>query len=407
MRLGRLRDEIDDVTGAKGSLLETGLGDEMVELTASVDRMRDVLLGRIDEAELDRRLMDSAIAGLREGILVVDAGKRLVFMNDAMGRILDVHGHPAEGAPLAQLIWERSVLDAYGEALSGSAEVRRRVDLPGGRQFELTVTAFSGDEGPSSGAIGLFFDVTRLQALEQVRTEFVADISHELRTPITSVRAAAETLQSGMAREPGEAERFLDIVTKNVSRMEAILQDLAALSKIETGAIKLSRSHVDLLGAISEVAASIGPRAASRGIEIKTQVTPGLALWADRRRLDQILLNLLDNAVKFNRKGGSIWISARRGEGVVHLQIEDTGEGIPPDALERVFHRFYRVDRARSKETPGAGLGLAIVKHLVRLHGGTIRAENRETSGTRIVLEMPAAPRPAETPAPAASQETS
>jgi len=171
--------------------------------------------------------------------------------------------------------------------------------------------------------------------------------------------------------------------------MEAILNDLTDLSLIETGAIALSPVTLDVGAAVRDAAAAIAPRAAGRQVTVETRVPPGISLQADRRRFDQILTNLLDNAVKFNRQGGSVVVTARReGAGVV-LTIEDTGPGIPHESLDRVFNRLYRVDRARSQDVPGTGLGLAIVKHLTRLHGGEIRAENRPGGGSLFILEFP------------------
>ena len=352
--------------------------------------MRRALIDQIGRAESERRLLASILSGLREGILVVDQGKELLLMNEAFRRTFGITRVVPEGTPMIQIVWERAVQEAYEEALTHKTYVSRRIAIPGNRSFELAVVPFTDAAGREAGAIGLFFDVSRMEVLEKVRREFVADISHELRTPLSSLKASVETLIGGAISEPAEASRFLGILMKNASRMEAILNDLTDLSLIETGAIALSPAPVDLGTAVREAVASMVPRATSRQVAIDIDIPPGVTLIADRRRLDQILVNLLDNAVKFNRKGGMVTIGGRREGQKVILRIDDTGPGIPPDALDRVFHRFYRVDRARSHEVPGTGLGLAIVKHLVRLHGGDIRAENREPGGTRFILEFPA-----------------
>lgn len=386
-RLGQLCDRTEKAAGDPDNSLESDDPDEIGDLSNAIEKPRRELNARVDHANEDRRLLAAIIADMREGILVLDADKRLLLMNDSMKQTLGLSHDSLEGTPVSQILWERSVLESYDEALSSNNPVRRRVTIYGGRSYEMTVTPFSDRSGGPSGAIGLFFDVTRLHALEQVRREFVADISHELRTPLASVHAAVETLQSGLG--PEETSRFLTMIVKNTARMETILQDLSALSRIETGSIKLTRTKVDLLASINEVAASLKAQTSARKVEINVLVPPGMTLWADRRRLDQILLNVLENAVKFNREGGSVTVTAESGNGMMTLYVKDTGPGIPPESLERIFNRFYRVDRARSKEVPGTGLGLAIVKHLVRLHGGRVRAENRETTGTQIVLELP------------------
>ncbi len=390
-RLSRIADSV--ASGGYDIPLEHDSRDEIGDLAVSVDRMRHALLDQMAVAESERRLLASILAGLREGILVVDSNRHLLLMNESLRSIFGAERGTPAGTPMFQIVWDRTVVEAFEEVLARGADVQRRVATPSGRSFELNVTPFNDAAGRQTGAIGLFFDVTRLEALEKVRRDFVADISHELRTPLASVRAAVETLTGGAVAEPETAEMFLAIVQKNTARMEAILNDLTDLSLIETGAITLSLASVDVAAAVREAAASLAARASARRISIETRVAEGLELTADRRRLDQVLTNLLDNAIKFNREGGTIVVSAHREKDRIVIEVEDTGPGIPSEALDRIFNRFYRVDRARSREAGGTGLGLAIVKHLVLLHGGAIHAENRAQGGGRFVIELPAAPR--------------
>lgn len=392
-RIGR---SVDAVASGRYDLpIEREGDDEVGTLASSVERMRRVLISQIGRADSERRLLASILTGLREGILVVDTDKRLLLINDALKATLDTPTAPSAGSPMVQVTWDRPVVEAFERTLADLSEVRRRVGLPGGRTCELTVVPFSDAAGRHSGAIGLFFDVTRLEALERVRREFVADISHELRTPLASMKAAVETLMGGALEQRGEAENFLAMLEKNARRMEAILEDLTDLSLIETGAISLSLEPIDLLAATREAAAAITPKAAARGIRITVEIPGGIMVRADRRRFDQILTNLVDNAVKFNRESGTVLVSGSTRADKAVLVVEDSGPGIPLDALDRVFNRFYRVDRARSPRTPGTGLGLAIVKHLARLHGGDISAENRDPSGATFRLEIPLAIPPA------------
>ncbi|HET6372744.1 MAG TPA: ATP-binding protein [Candidatus Polarisedimenticolia bacterium] len=395
-RLSRPIEELhrraDDVASGQYDLpLSRGSDDGVGRLASAVERMRRSMVDQIGRTESQRRLLASILGGIREGILVVNRERRVLLMNDSLRETFRVPRDVVEGTPMVQVVWDRSVLDAYDEALRLDANVRRRISIPDGRSFELTIVPFTSGAGAPAGAIGLFFDITRLDALEKVRRDFVADISHELRTPLSSVRAAAETLLAGALSEPADAERFLGILTENTARMAAILSDLTDLSLIETGAISLSQVSIDLAEAVRDAVAAISARAEARQVTVETRVPAGLVLRADRRRLDQILVNLLDNAVKFNRKGGAVIVSARRDGAKIVLTVEDTGPGIPPDVLERIFNRFFRVDRSRSQEVPGTGLGLAIVRHLVRLHGGEIHAENREAVGARFIIGLPVA----------------
>jgi len=379
----------DGVASGRQDLVIEPAGGELDRLAVSLDRMRRALMDQVGQAESERRLLASVLSGLHEGIIVVNPERRVLIINDALRRILDVQRDIAVGSRLIDAVWDHTVLNAFDEALTNRTEVRRQIQLPRGRSFELTVSCFSDASGRHAGAIGLLFDVTRLEALEKVRRDFVADISHELRTPLASVKAGVETLVSGASQNQEDLSKFLGIIAKNSGRMEAILSDLTDLSMIETGAIPLVFSVVDLGTAAREVIESLAPRAGKRQIAVTLDIPPGTALRADRRRFDQILVNLLDNAIKFSPVGGAILVSARNDGDRLRLVVEDEGPGIPPDALERVFNRFYQVDRARARQVPGTGLGLAIVKHLVQRHAGDIRAENRPEGGTRFVLEMP------------------
>jgi len=370
--------------------IEPVTSDEIGEIAASVDRMRRTLIEQIAQTESERRLLASILSGLREGILVVNMERRLLLVNESLRRIFNIPRDLPEGSPMIQVAWDHPIVEAFDEALAGRTDIRRRISVGGGRAFELTVVPFSDAAGRRVGAIGLFFDITRMEALERIRRDFVADLSHELRTPLASAKAALETLMGGAREDPEEGQRFLEILTNNAARMEAILNDLTDLSLIETGAVALSPHRLDLASAVRDATAAVTGRAAARGVTIECRIPAGLVLTADRRRLDQILVNLLDNAVKFNRPQGKVMVSAVGEDDWIVLTIEDTGDGIPPDALQRVFNRFFRVDRSRSQEVPGTGLGLAIVMHLVRLHGGEIRAENRSEGGTRFVVRLPA-----------------
>ena len=388
----------DVAAGNYQLIIERDANDEIGDLAASVDRMRRALVERMGRTESESRLMASIFGGLREGILAVDRERGLLLMNEALRANFGIARGLPPGTPMIQVIWDRAIVESFEKALSTGTDVSRRLTRPEGRSFEMTVVPFSDAAGRFAGAIGLFFEVTRLDVLERIRKDFVADISHELRTPLASVRASLETIMTlvdGPADpeaprgKADEVERFLGILIKNTARMEAILNDLTDLSLIETGAIALSPGPLDVATSVREAAAAIAPRAAARKVAVESRVPAGLVLLADRRRFDQILTNLLDNAVKFNKPGGSVVIEARREGGEIVLTVDDNGPGIPTEALDRVFNRLYRVDRARSQDVPGTGLGLAIVKHLVRLHGGEIRAENRPAGGSRFVLELP------------------
>jgi len=290
------------------------------------------------------------------------------------------------------VVRDPGVIHQLETSLTSGDEVRERVvrTPQSGRSFEMRITALRhGADGRPRGALALFFDITRLEALESVRREFVANVSHELRTPLTSIRAAVETLLDGGVDEESDRQRFLRIVQRHSSYMADLIDDLTDLSRIETGAVLLEPTEVGLRDLVMEVVEQVRMRYPATSVAIDVEVPDEFTLTADRRRLEQVLVNLLDNAVKFNRPGGAVRVLARRGDRGDEVEVRDTGAGIPSESLERVFHRFYRVDAARSKDVPGTGLGLSIVKHLMRLHGGSVRVESEYGLGASFFLEFP------------------
>ena len=237
--------------------------------------------------------------------------------------------------------------------------------------------------------MGVFFDVTRLERLELVRQEFLSNVSHELRTPLTSIIALAETLEAGAIDDEEHNRRFLAIIQKNAARMHRLIDDILELSAIEAGNVKVQPESVQLHALVDDVIGSFSAVAAARSLVVRNLVEPEVRVFADPHRLVQMLTNLIDNAIKFNREGGTVSIKYDSSGGG-RISVEDTGEGIPAHHLDRLFERFYRVDRARSRELGGTGLGLAIVKHLAKAHGGEVTVESRFGEGTQFTIELPA-----------------
>ncbi len=363
--------------------------DEVGDVGRAVERVRLALAAKIAELEDERRRLHAVISAMREGLLFVDAGRRVRLANEAFLRAWGLRADPA-GRLLPEVARSPQVVAAVEAALrEGQETAERIVDAGGaGRAFEMEVAPLRNPEdGRISGAAALFFDVTRLEALESMRREFIANVTHELRTPLTAIRAAALTLLEA-GEDRGAQAKFLDTIRRHAERMSALVDDLTDLSLIETGAIHLDLTPVDLEALVREVVAQVGPRYAALGLHVDVAVASPLLVQADRRRLEQILVNLVDNAMKFNRAGGSVRITAEQVGGRAVLVVEDTGAGIPSDHLEKIFHRFHRVDPASARDFGGTGLGLAIVKHLVQLHGGAVRVESELGRGSRFVVEF-------------------
>ena len=367
--------------------------DEVSRLGASVNRMKRALVEKIGELQDERTLFSSVVGGMREGLLVVGPDRRIRLANDALLRIFDLREDPSGGL-LAEVVRHPTVIRDVEAAIEDGGETTGetviRMDGPG-HAFELHVTPLAAKEaGEGHSVLALFFDITRLEALEGVRRTFVANVSHELRTPLTAIKAFVETLIDGDLQDRDHSIEFLEITRKHVGRMEALIDDLTDLSLIETGAITLEIGEVDASAVARDVFEQLKPRAARIEVRLDSRLPAPFPVQADRRRLEQVLTNLVDNAIKFNKPGGEVRIGGRIDADRRILEVEDTGTGIPSESREKIFHRFFRVDPDRSREAGGTGLGLAIVKHLMRLQGGSIRVESELGVGTRFELDLPA-----------------
>jgi two-component system phosphate regulon sensor histidine kinase PhoR len=371
----------------------SGAGAEIERLASGLRRLNEAQVERLAELERERQVLATVVAGVREGLLLVGADHRLHLANDAARAILDLR-HDPRGARLEEAVRHPNVVRDVAAALAGETPVPTVVRLPGSeRSFELRAVPIDPGRRPGGGgALVLLLDVTRLEALERLRQEFVADVSHELRTPLTSIRAAVENLLDGGIEDRQHARGFLEIARRHAERMAALIEDLTDLSLIETGAVRLEHRSVDVAEVVREILDPLAPLAAARRVALRSELGGPFPIYADRRRLEQMLGNLVDNAIKFNREGGTVVVRGSRDESGSTVIVEDTGIGIATDSLERVFQRFYQVERGRSREQRGTGLGLSIVKHLMRLHGGRVRIESELGTGSRFFLVFPPDP---------------
>ena len=339
-------------------------------------------------------LLNSTINEMREGLVVINTDMRIVAANQAAQRLFANVESPIE-RPITEITRNPAIYDAFLDGVRGTERVGVKVETrdPDRRIFDLRVVPLRGSSnGKISGALGVFFDVTRLERLENVRQEFLSNVSHELRTPLTSIIALSETLEVGAIDDPQNNRRFLSIIQKNAARMHRLIDDILELSAIEAGNVKLHPESVRLRTLVEDSVSSLSAAATPRRIEVRNLIDPEAEVFADPHRLMQMVTNLIDNAIKFNRDGGSVTIAFEPGDRD-RIVIRDTGEGIPSHHLDRLFERFYRVDRARSRELGGTGLGLAIVKHLARSHGGEVTVQSKFGEGTEFTIELPRASR--------------
>ncbi|HEX8150746.1 MAG TPA: ATP-binding protein [Pyrinomonadaceae bacterium] len=351
-----------------------------------------VAAGEVHAAALLEVTMDS----MREAVVIIDNAMRVVALNNSARAAFRQGGADAlSPRRLSDLTRNPAIYSAFAAAVARGERAEVKVGAGGGgdgRVYDLHVAPLRQREvvygSDVRGAVGVFFDITRLERLERVRQEFLSNVSHELRTPLTSIITFAETLQDGALEDGQDARRFVQIIGRNAGRMRSLIEDIMELSAIESGALDLEVREARLHQLVREIFNALASKAEGCGVTLVNEVSPEATVRADARRLEQMLLNLVENAIKFSRRGGTVRVRhERRGRDLV--SVEDTGEGIPAEHLPRIFERFYRVDRARSRELGGTGLGLAIVKHLARAHGGEVSVRSAPNEGTTFTVELP------------------
>ncbi len=370
--------------------------DEIGALGRALNRMMARLTERLEALEAERAKVTAILEGMVEGVMAVDGQGCVLWMNERARILAGVGAGPVSGRPLLEAVRNADLHEIVRESRAGArgAGLTRELRLTRGPVRTLQVTAVplrlgAGDQG----VVMVLHDVTELRHLEQVRTEFIGNVSHELRTPLTAIHGYLETLLEGGVDDPGRAREFLEIAHRHTERLGRLLADLTDLSNIELGRVALDLAPVMLGDAVDSALGLIGPKARAGGVALEVQVPADVPpVRADRDRLVQIVLNLVDNAVKHTPPAGRVTVSAETStQALVTITVADTGTGIPAADLPRVTERFYRVDRARSRELGGTGLGLAIVKHLVLAHGGDLRLDSRPGEGTTVTFTLPAA----------------
>jgi two-component system, OmpR family, phosphate regulon sensor histidine kinase PhoR len=357
---------------------------EAAALSDAVRRMKNSLLASLTAAESERRLTATVFDHLPSGLVVVDARGRILQANSAFGRMLATLD-PAD-RPLVDVLREPEIVALFDGAIEGSGEYSTTWKRSGDATWEVTVLPLA--QSARGKAIGIFRDVTPMARTEAMRRRFVADVSHELRTPVSSIAAAAETLLDA-STDRQEAATLTALIARQANRMRDLIEDLTDLSRIESGAIDLVWEPLALLPVVRDVAADLAPRALARRVEIRIEGDETLAISGDRRRLVQIIHNLLDNAVKFSPEGEIVRARVAAESGRTMLTVEDRGPGIPESEREKIFQRFYQVDPSRSKAKPGTGLGLAIVKHLAALHHAPVTVGGEPGEGAIFRVSFP------------------
>ncbi len=392
-RIDRLRAFAENLVewGGAGTLAADA-DDELGRLARSLDRAAAQHRELVERLSLESGRREAILASMVEGVLAVDNNLRVIFCNQSFAQAAGAAWPVTERLPLLELIRDPELLETLTQVLVKGEPARRRLELAtvAGKIFEVQVAPLAA---PSHrGAIAILHDVSDLERLERVRKDFVANVSHELRTPLTAIRGYAETLLDGALEDSENNRRFLEVIRAHAIRLNNIASDLLTLSELESGKLLAEAERVSVTAALESALRTVEAEARVREVKVHRGSVEDLSVMGDRMRLEQALINLLDNAVKFNRPGGEVFVSAGRTEaGGVRITVSDTGVGIPSEDLSRIFERFYRADKARSREMGGTGLGLAIVKHIVERMRGSVQVESELGKGSTFTLNFPPA----------------
>lgn len=383
--------------GELGSRLHIHHSSEMDALGAALNDMATQLHERFETTTRQRNESEAVLASMTEGVIALNTDLRVLALNRAAAAILHVDRNTAVNRTLLEVTLNSDLHDLASRVLSTGQPAESQAELPGatadaGVSLQLRGAVLNNAATKAIGVVLVLTDVTRLRKLESIRRDFVANVSHELRTPVTSIQGFVETLQDGAMGDPAKAQRFLAIIARQVDRLGAIIEDLLLLSRMDgdlTAALpkKESCRLRDLLDAVQQTCTA---KAHDRAIRLETACPPDLTVDAHPQLLQQAITNLVTNAITYSPSGQRVEIRADRSGQQVRLAVQDWGCGIAAEHHVRIFERFYRVDKARSRELGGTGLGLAIVKHIVQAHGGTVCVESVPGQGSTFTIQIPA-----------------
>ncbi|MDX1645305.1 MAG: ATP-binding protein, partial [Thermoanaerobaculia bacterium] len=368
--------------------LDAPEAEELSALAGALNRLSDRVEEQIEQVRSERNHLQEILSSMSDGILVANDDGRVQFVNQRLRTLFDIDSEtPVEGKTPLELTRRPELVSLVSDCLEGGeAASDPRLPFESGRILAASAVPVS-----TGGVLLVVRDVTERVHLDETRRDFVANVSHEIKTPLTAIRGYAETLKEGALEDPEVALKFTERVLGQCQRLEALLADLLPLARMEaTEQDSLETEAVELDALIEHAAELVRPRAERREIAIELDLAQEMPPYeGDHDALEQLVLNLLDNAVKYNRDGGEVRVTLRSSDDEIRLEVTDTGIGIPPESVPRVFERFYRVDKGRAREEGGTGLGLALVKHAAKLHGGTVELDSRLGSGSTFRVVLP------------------
>jgi two-component system phosphate regulon sensor histidine kinase PhoR len=400
MRFGRVLRFAEQLeAGASMPYLAAERPDLVGDVEDALGRMARSVFGTIAALNVERERLEAILRGMIEGVLVIDLAGSVVLMNARARALLGLPVEaPWRGRPLVELARDPGLADVVHDLAAGQAVRSRDVTLAGagGLMLQVNAARLRGSDERPFGFVLVLHDVTELRRLEVIRRDFVANVSHELRTPLTAIKGYAETLLGPAGDDRDTARRFLGVIDRHSERLGRLIDDLLTLSDLELGRTALRRGPIAVGSVIDDVLQILSEAAGRKGVRIAAEVAPDVpSAQADGDRVRQVLINLVDNGIKYTPSGGRVTVRARRGSGpqadMVEIAVEDSGVGVPANDLPRLTERFFRVDKARSRELGGTGLGLAIVKHIVQGHGGALHIASAVGEGTTVTAYLPAA----------------
>jgi two-component system, OmpR family, phosphate regulon sensor histidine kinase PhoR len=365
--------------------------DELGSLEYSLGIMAARFHELVDRLSLESARREAILSSMADGVLAVDSRLHVTFCNDSFARLFGFKGPDPRGVSLLELVRDPGLHSVLTRVASSGEFVKQRLQMlpASGRSFEVYATPLTTAHG--RGAIAVLHDTTDLERLEQVRKDFVANVSHEMRTPLAAIAGYAETLLDGALADPDNNRKFVQIIQSSAIRLNSIASDLLVLSELEAGVNPGGPGRISVKQALEVALATVESEAGTRGVALVRGAIADTEVMGSKIRLEQALVNLLMNAVKFNRPGGEVRAdTGLTPEGSVFVRISDTGVGIPFEDLPRIFERFYRVDKARSRQVGGTGLGLSIVKHVIERMDGKITVESQLGKGSVFTILLPA-----------------
>ena len=368
--------------------------DELGDLANYLNQMSFELQNKINEVTRDKNELKAMLSSMIEGVIVINRNEKIVLLSAPVYEMLELRSREVIGKPYWEVIRNEEINSLLEEAMVQKHSVQKEITIiaPEERQFSVQVSSVLLESGDLSGVVAVFHDITELKKMAKVRAEFVANVSHEFKTPLTTIRGFVETLKDGAVNDKEKSRKFLDIILKHTERLEYLVNDLLSLASMESQELRLDFEKVPVPALIDSVVGLYKQQLEQKQQRLELKIPKDLPLiQADRLKIEQVFTNLLDNAIKFTPQEGQITIIVHQHNESVQIDFQDSGIGIDPQHLPRIFERFYRVDKGRSRDMGGTGLGLAIVKHIILAHQGKVSVQSHLGKGSTFSVSLPVA----------------